>query len=194
MRKFLVFLALAAAAFGQSMLEGGALAAGTAIGTAGGKMVSDGINKNLKKSANVLESAAKTGAKGTSAKETGSVPAAPLLRVGAGVPKVERNNVPPPPPKRAAAKPAKPRPIEVPMVMSAVIPAEPPAFQVNVDLSSVQNGMARESVLALGKPSARITMYEDGHVLEIYQYRNQSLASGTVRLRDGAVWAVEARP
>jgi hypothetical protein len=53
--------------------------------------------------------------------------------------------------------------------------------------------MERNSVLALGVPSARITMYEDGHLLEIYQYRNQTFSSGTVRLRDGSVASVETR-
>jgi hypothetical protein len=37
-------------------------------------------------------------------------------------------------------------------------------------------------------------MFEDTHLVEIYQYRNQTSASGTVRLWDGAVTAVEARP
>ena len=80
------------------------------------------------------------------------------------------------------------------MVMSSVVPERAPFESVNVDISGIQKGMLRDSVLALGSPSARITMYDDGHMLEIYQYRNQTLASGTVRLRDGEVSAVEARP
>lgn len=174
------------------MLESGAVIAGTAIGSAAGKQISDGVNTRLKKSASILDAASKTGAKEAKAAKA---PSTPLLQVGAGVPKAEPNNVPPPPPRRVAVthKPVKTRPVSVPMVMSAVLPVER-AFPVNIDLTGISNGMVRAAVLALGDPSARITMYEDGHLLEIYQYRNQTLASGTVRLRDGAVWAVEARP
>jgi hypothetical protein len=77
--------------------------------------------------------------------------------------------------------------------MSAVVP-KPPSPPADVDLAAIQTGMGRDALLALGIPSARITMYEDGHLLEIYQYHNHTLASGTVRLRDGAVSTVVARP
>lgn len=187
MRKFAIFSVLCAVASGQSMLESGAVIAGTTIGSAAGKKVSDGINASLRKTGRVLDTAAKA-----EPKVTRSAPVAPLLQVSAGVPKAELNNVPPPPPKRVVAKPGKPRSVSVPPVMSAAIPTDPPPIPSSVDFAEIHNGMERDSVLALGNPSARITMYEDGHILEIYQYRGQ--ASGTVRLRDGAVWAVEARP
>lgn len=187
MRKFVIFASLCVVANGQSMLESGAAIAGTTIGSAAGKKVSDGINASLRKTGKVLDTAAKS-----EPKQSRPAPATPLLQVGAGVPKAELNNVPPPPPKRVAAKPSKPRTMSVPPVMSSVIPADPPPIPSSVDLAEIHNGMERDSVLALGNPSARITMYEDGHIVEIYQYRGQ--ASGTVRLRDGAVWAVEARP
>jgi hypothetical protein len=193
MRTLVFFVTLCAVASGQSMRQGGAVLAGTTVGSAAGKKVSDGIDARLKKTSKALDTASKTGTKQ-------DVPTPPLLQVGAGVPagvpKAEANNVPPPPPRRIAAapKPAKPRAVSVPMVMSAVIPEGPPPAPVNVDLAGFHNGMDRDSALALGNPSARITMYEDGHLMEIYQYRNQTLASGTVRLRDGAVWAIEARP
>jgi hypothetical protein len=190
MRKLVLLLIICGAASGQSMRESGAVIAGTTIGSAAGKKVSDGINSRLKKTGKILDTAAKA-----EPKQTKSAPAAPLLQVGAGVPKAEVNNVPPPPPRRAAvAKTPKIRTVDVPMVMSSVLPAAPPPPPANVDLAEIHNGMVRDSVLALGIPSARITMYEDQHLIEIYQYRNATTASGTVRLRDGAVWAVEARP
>ncbi len=181
--------------------------AGTTVGGAAGKTVSDGINKTFKKTDKALTGAAKSGdpekeraerAKEAAEKKAAAATAsAPALKVSAGVPKAEANNVPPPPPpaKRVvAARPAPKRGVAIPIVMSAVAPAGPPAVPVNVDLTAVTRGMARDNVLALGTPSARILMYEDTHVVEIYQYRNQSFPSGVVRLRDGAVTAIEARP
>lgn len=179
------------------MLEAGAVVAGSTVGGAAGKKVSDGIGTSLKKTGKALDTANKTGDK--KGKEPAAVPggSTPILKVSAGVPKTESNNVPPPPPpvKRAVAapKPVRSQAVSVPMVMSSVIPRDEPAFLVNVDLTGVAKGMERSSLLALGMPSARITMYEDGHLLEIYQYRNQTFSSGTVRLRDGSVSAVETR-
>jgi len=192
MRQSVLFLLISATAFGQSMLESGAVMAGTAVGSAAGKKVSEGITKSLKKTGGILDAASKTGEK-----QKSKAPVTPLLQVGAGVPQAELNNVPPPPPptRRAASpRPARTRTVSVPVVMSAVMPEGPPPAPLNVDLNGIAKGMAREEVLGFGDPSARITMYEDGHLIEIYQYRNQTLASGTVRLRDGSVSSVEARP
>ena len=195
MRQIVLLLTISGAAFGQSMLESGAVMAGTAVGSAAGKKVSQGVSASLRKTGSILDAASKTN--GKSAKASLTAPAIPMLQVGAGVPKPEVNNVPPPPPpKRRAAspQPARTRAVSVPVVMSAVVPEASPQHPVNVDLSGVSRGMPRENLLALGTPSARITMYEDGHIEEIYQYRNQTLASGTVRLRDGAVSTIDARP
>jgi len=195
MRQIVLLLTITGAAFGQSMLESGAVMAGTAVGSAAGKKVSQGVGTSLRKTGNILDAASKTNSKPTKASLTAST--TPLLQVSAGVPKPEVNNVPlPPPPKRRAVAPlpVRTRTVSVPVVMSAVLPEAPPQHPVNVDLSGVSRGMARENVLALGTPSARITMFEDGHIEEIYQYRNQTLASGTVRLRDGAVSTIEAKP
>jgi hypothetical protein len=195
MRNIVFTLALCALANGQSMVESGAVLAGTTIGSAAGKKLSDGVDSRLKKTGSVLDAAAKTGSK-AAPPQVPSAPATPLLQVGAGVPKAEANNVPPPPPRRrvAAAKPAKARPVSVPIVMSAVLPQAPSAVLFNVDLTQIQSGMQRDAVLALGVPSARITMYEEGHLVETYQYRNPTMPSGSVRLRDGAVFAVQVRP
>ena len=197
MRQIVLLLTITGAAFGQSMLESGAVMAGTAIGSAAGKKVSQGVNASLRKTGNILDAASKTNAKPAKASSTATASPIPLLQVSAGVPKPEVNNVPlPPPPKRRAAapQPVRTRTVSVPMVMSAVLPDAPPPQPLNVDLSGIARGMQRENVLALGTPSARITMYEDGHIVEIFQYRNQTLASGTVRLRDGSVATIEARP
>ncbi|MEO8099422.1 MAG: hypothetical protein ABI811_17095 [Acidobacteriota bacterium] len=189
MRQFIFLLVAAGSVWSQSMLESAAVVAGTSTGTAAGKKVSDGISATLKKTARPLEQAAKTGAPGKSAAQP-----APLLQASPGVLKAEKNNVPPPPPKRVevrrvAARVATPVPVVLAAVSQVVAPPRPP-----VDLSTVAAGMAREQLLALGTPSARITMYEDGHLVEIFQYSSARASSDTVRLRDGAVATVNARP
>ncbi|MEO5926629.1 MAG: hypothetical protein ABIR70_22630 [Bryobacteraceae bacterium] len=198
MRQTLLFLTISGAVFAQSMLESSAVIAGSTVGGASGKAISTGIDKTFKKTGSILEGAAKTGEKkGKGSPSPAVVSVTPVLRVSPGVPKAELNNVPPPPPptKRAAApKPSRTRAVSVPMVMASVIPRYEPAFLVNVDLAGISRGMDRDSVLSLGIPSARIIMDEDGKIVEIYQYRNQTFHSGTVRLRDGLVWAVETRP
>ena len=214
MRQILFSLAISGAVLSaQSMLETGAVVAGTTVGGAAGKTVSDGINKTFKTTGKALTAATKSGdseketaekARAEKAKEAADKkvaaaanPSTPALKVSAGVPKAEANNVPPPPPKRVVAArpaPAKRSPVGIPMVMSAQIPSGPPSTPVDVDLAAVTRGMGRDSLLALGTPSARITMYDDSHLVEIYQYRNQTFPSGTVRMRDGVVASIEPRP
>lgn len=171
--------------------------AGSTVGSAAGKKVSEGIDKTLRKTGGILGDAAKQGdsKQGDVKKPAAPAAATPLLKVSPGIPKAELNNVPPPPPPRRAAaprppapRPAPPRVIPVPVAVPA---PQPP---LNVDLGLIAHGMPRDQVLDLGSPSARITMYQDGHLVEIFQYRNTDLASGTVRLLDGSVASVEARP
>ena len=97
-----------------------------------------------------------------------------------------------PPPTRRAARPTPPRP--APVEVAYVEPAPEPAPRLDIDLASVLPGMPRPELLALGDPSARITMFEDGHVVEIYSYRNQLLVSGSIRLVDGNVATVQTNP
>jgi hypothetical protein len=51
----------------------------------------------------------------------------------------------------------------------------------------------REEVLKLGPPASRISMFDDGHFLEIYSYATRNTPIGVVRLNDGAVSRVELR-
>ena len=195
MRQILFALILTGTVWGQTMTEAGAVMAGTSVGSAAGKKISEGVNKTLKKTGGILDTAAKAGAKQTKAAPAPSAPAKPMLEVSAGVPKGEVYNVPPPPPpkRRSTARTEPPRQVSAPIVMAAVVPDAEPEPPKNVDLSVVAPGMSREKLLELGVPSARITMFEDNHLVEIFQYRNATLASGTVRLRDGAVVGVQPR-
>ncbi|MEP6961388.1 MAG: hypothetical protein ABI995_04885, partial [Acidobacteriota bacterium] len=144
----------------------------------------------MKKPAKLLEQAGKSGSAAKPAMEV----SAGVPRAEKNVPRAEKNNVPPPPPvkravpvRREQAR-ALPQPTLSMAPLNPVSPPRPPA-----DLSTVATGMARDRVLELGTPSARITMYEDGHLTEIFQY-SSAQPGGTVQLRDGAVASVVVRP
>jgi hypothetical protein len=51
--------------------------------------------------------------------------------------------------------------------------------------------MSREDLLKLGAPAARITMSDDGHLLETFSYMDKDASLGRVRLTDGVVSTVE---
>lgn len=209
MRGFFLVLTLAGALSAQSMVEFGAITAGTAVGGVAGKAVSNGISTSLRKTGGVVQRASKVQPRMQVV--TPSV-AVPSLQVSPGVPKAEPahrrasaqadrsfvppppepNNVPPPPPptRRAARTAPRPAPIEVVYFE----PQPEPAPRVDIDLAYILPGMPRPDLLAFGDPSSRITMFEDGHVVEIYSYRNTLLASGSVRLIDGSVASIQTYP
>lgn len=186
---------------GQTMLEMGGIVAGSSVGSAAGKKLSDSFGSTLKKAAKTTERAAKAEPeKGkqkqpqTEVPEPAPVDPAFLPSTSKGASGNEANNVPPPPPPKKKAQPQqpvraamRPTPVVVPVRYEAPKP-EP----LNVNLSLISTGMRREEVLKLGQPSARISMYESGHLVEIYNYRNATLPSGQLRLQDGAVTSVEA--
>ncbi|HXP83331.1 MAG TPA: hypothetical protein VN841_01345 [Bryobacteraceae bacterium] len=114
------------------------------------------------------------------------------------VPPSAWDDVPPPPPlPRHTAVVTKPAPKPVaappaPVVFVAPPPPPPPPPVTLEDLQRVQTGMTRAEVLKIGEPAARITMFEDGGLLEIFTYYshdpvNGDRSLGTVRLNDGAV-------
>jgi hypothetical protein len=73
-------------------------------------------------------------------------------------------------------------------------PPPPPPPQVTAeDLKNISKGLSRQDLLKLGAPVSRITMDDDGHLLEIFSYANKETSFGRVRLIDGAVASVEIR-
>jgi hypothetical protein len=48
-------------------------------------------------------------------------------------------------------------------------------------------------VLKFGAPASRITMIDDGHLVEIYRYQARDTTFGVVRLSDGSVSSVQVR-
>ncbi len=195
---FLVGLAGGSGALrAQSMVETAAAAAGGSAGGIAGKKVSDGLSKIFDK---VDKQAAKAAdaTKNDAAKSRRAVPDAPppILQVGPGVPQSDGSNVPPPPPVRHAAV-RKSAPVErrMPVIEpTPVVPAAPPAPDVTAaDLKRVTSGMLRDELLKLGSPAARISMVDDGHLLEIYRYQMNETTFGVVRLTDGTVSTVVVR-
>ena len=178
---------LAGADFGQTMVEFGAAAAGGSVAGASGKKVSDGINSIFGKVNGTTDKAAASG-KAAPAKQQ------PALEVSSGVPKDDSSGVPPPPESRAAVRKAAPEPASVVTVaeVAPVAPPPPPPQMTAENLKQVAPGASREDVLKLGAPSARITMIDDGHLVEVYNYIAHGENLGRVRLSDGAVASVQA--
>ena len=183
---FLVVIASA-----QTMTEVGASAAGSAIGSAAGKKVSEGVT-------GIFGALNKTTAKAAKAPED-KEKSAPLLEVGPGAPKASLaasggESVPPPPPPAGHRAIAKPTVAAEPVLPEIIPPPPPPPPAVTLeDLKKVTNGMSREDVLKLGAPSSKITMSDDGHLFETFSYWEKDTAIGRVKLTDGTVSSVEMR-
>jgi hypothetical protein len=76
--------------------------------------------------------------------------------------------------------------------LADVVPALPPPPEMSPEnLKTVSVGMSREDLLKFGAPASKISMDEDGHLVEIYSYRQKDLKIGTVRLSNGAVASVQ---
>lgn len=192
MRGLTCVLFLATTVYGQSMLETGAAAAGGSVGGVAGKSVGEGLANIFNKVDQAAGKAAKTG----SNPKTASNPNAPLMEVGPGVPK-GGSFVPPPPPMRRTAVRKTARALRVPAAAAVAPPVIPPAaplLEVTTgDLKKVVAGMDRENVLQMGPPAVRITMFDDGHLLEIYRYMENDTTIGVVKLVDGSVESVRTR-
>ncbi len=59
------------------------------------------------------------------------------------------------------------------------------------DLKKIVEGSKRDDLLKLGAPAGRITMDDDGHLVEVYDYSHGGVHIGRVRLTDGVVSKVE---
>jgi len=114
------------------------------------------------------------------------------------------DDVPPPPPLPKHLAPLAKQtllspPVQSPLPRPASLPPPPPPQSVTLqELKTIETGMTRSDLLKLGQPSARITMFENGGLLEIYSYHSHDAVSGdrplaTVQLKDGTVSHVELR-
>jgi hypothetical protein len=178
---------LAGAAFGQTMVEFGAAAAGGSVAGASGRKVSDGITSIFGKVNGTTDKAAASGKPGAGKQQ-------PALQVSPGVPKDDGSGVPAPPETHAAVRKAAPEssPVITVAEVAPVAPPPPPPQMTAEELKQVAPGVSRDDLLKLGAPSARITMIDDGHLVEVYNYIAHGENLGRVRLTDGAVASVQA--
>lgn len=190
--------AIAGLAWSQAMTEAAGIIAGGSIGGVAGKKVSDGITNVLQKVDSVANTAAKTGKAPAIAVEKAKETT--VLQVSPGGVIKDHSLVPPPPPpvRRAAAVP--PPPPQAQEHATAVIrqpipvlPPPPPPQVTTDDLKTLASGTGRADVLKLGAPASRITMYDDGHLVEIFRYQTRDTTLGVVRLSDGSVSSVQVR-
>jgi hypothetical protein len=193
MRHALLFLSVTAAMWGQSMTEAAAAVAGGSIGGAAGKKVSSSIDTIFGKVDDTAKKAASQD-KGK-AKQTAAVPA---IQVGPGRPRVDTVPPPPPPALHPARAPRVSKP-QVPVVAAYVpepVVQPPPAVRprmTSAELSQVTPGTSREDVLKLGTPAAKITMFDGGHLVEVYRYADKDNSLGSIQLSDGEVSNVIVR-
>jgi hypothetical protein len=195
-----MFLAVAGLGWSQALTEAGGAIAGGSIGGVAGKKVSDGITTVLGKVDAVAGKAAKTEKAPEVAMEkakTGNSNESTVLQVGPSSVVKDHSLVPPPPPARHVAavvpeppsEPSKPRAT----IQRIAVLAPPPPQVTRDDLKALSSGTARADVLKLGAPASRITMYADGHLVEIYRYQTRDTTVGVVHLSDGSVSSVQVR-
>lgn len=195
MRILASFLMITGAALAQNLTEFGAVAAGSAVGGASGKAVSNGITAIFGKTDEQAAKAANKEIKKEKEKE--KEPEAPAFKVSPGVPSAQTGGVPlppPPAPRRAApqglpvAQFTAPQEATQGLSLADVTPAlPPPPVMSPEDYRTVSNGMTRADVLKFGAPSSKITMFEDGHLVEVFSYYQNGQRFGSLRLTDGAV-------
>lgn len=219
MRGLALFLALSGMAGAQSLAEYGAAAAGGATGGAAGKKVSEGITTIFGKMDKQAADAAKQGtskpadskppqtaAPATTAKVTqptefqpSDTHTAPVRRSAKSA---DPSQVPEPPGEtpvhRVAPKKSAPASlitaVPVPLLDLISLPSLPPPPVATPEaLRTLARGATRADVLSLGFPSSRLSMYDDGHLGEVYGYTRDNVTFGVVRLSDGVVSSVEVR-
>jgi hypothetical protein len=190
-------LLVSGAAHGQAMSDFAAASAGAAIGAAGGKAASNGITAIFNKVNGAADKAAKADQpalvvgpsqqKDAPAAAPGgsTAGAASMAAMGgsASAPSGSSQN---------GANRGATQSISLASMLQQSQSAAAPAPQMTADaLRTVTTGMEREDVLKLGTPAYRITMFEGGHLVETYAYRNNGEKFGSVRLTDGSVAAVQ---
>jgi hypothetical protein len=190
LRHLAFIVLLSATAFSQNLTEFGAITAGGAIGGAGGKPVSNGISAIFGK---VDQQTAKAAVK-PAKKE---VPEPPSFKASQGVSLDETGGVPlpPAPHKSAIALPVAeyvlPQEITRIRSLADVAPTLPPPPEMSPEeFRTISNGMSRQDLLRRGAPASKITMFDDGHLVEVYSYRQNGQKFGTLHLTDGAVSSI----
>lgn len=185
----------------QTLAEHAAAASGATIGTAAGKPISNAITKIFGQTDNSAKKAASASLSKTSTKtETESTPVIPPAAPGATVgDSASSGPVGESTPSRHGgfARHSAVRhyttPINTPAPVENIQP--PPRKEPTAEeLASIHVGASeQELVSALGQPESKVTIPDDGHLVEICQYWSNGRQLGTVRLDNGQVVNVESR-
>lgn len=204
-------LLLAAGAYGQTLSEHAAAAAGATIGTAAGKPVANALAGIMGQVDDATATAAKTGTKAKAVTTTtiapekfmpedtarqtnrGGSPGAFSPGFGADV-EPRDSDLPQRPQPVARRRPAPVRAVPAPAVAPAVVeqPVKEPSLE---EVASVKLGTSEQDLFAvLGQPESRVIVPDDdGHMRESCQYWNKGKQLGTIRLDNGQVVRVEVR-
>jgi len=201
--RFSMLLVVAGLAWSQALTEAAGIVAGGSVGTGAGKKVGEGVAAVLQnvnttaskaakpeKVANMAKPAEKSSAKAADKASEGAV-----LQTGPGGVVKDHSLVPPPPPKKIAAVVPPPPPLtaSAPAALTPRLVLPPPPQATAEDLKTLTSGTSKAEVLRLGAPSSRVTMFDDGHLVEIFRYQAKDFTFGIVRLSDGSVSSVQVR-
>jgi hypothetical protein len=182
----------------QSLAEHAAAASGATIGTAAGKPLSNAMTKIFGQTDTTTKKAASAPAvtKTPAKPEPESAPLIQAVRpsgggespsIGGGSPRSRHGGFAP---RRADAEYASINPPKAVVAYQEPVRKEPTAE----DLAIIQVGASEEWVVAvLGQPESKVTIPDDGHLLQICQYWSKGKQLGTVRLDNGQVVNVESR-
>jgi len=185
------FLLVAAEA--QSLAEHAAAASGATIGTAAGKPLSTAITKIFGQTDTATKKAAS--APITTKTHVKQEPeAAPLIPVapqagGGSLPSMGGGSAPSRhggfAPRRGSAEYAA---ITPPAPVAAYVEEPPRKEPTAEELASIKVGASeQELVTTLGQPESKVTIPDDGHLVQICQYWSKGKQLGTVRLDNGQV-------
>ena len=190
----------------QSLAEHAAAASGATIGTAAGKPLSNAMTKifgqtdTTTKKAASASIATKTANTKTPAKPEPELESPPLVlaapQSGGGGGSIPSMGSTAPSrhggfaPRRGAAEYASIKP-PAPVVAYQEPPRKEPTAE---ELASIQVGASeQELVSTLGPPESKVTIPDDGHLVQICQFWSKGKQLGTVRLDNGQVVNVESR-
>lgn len=184
----------------QSLSEHAAAAAGATIGTAAGKPMSNAITKIFGQVDNDTKKAANQKAD-TKPQPKTPAPTSPTPMLGTPSPGQPLSSHPsnPEPYRRSTRAPvsdySQTDAVNPSVVAAPVVVPEPPRKEPTQEqLASVKVGATASEVLSvLGPPESRVTIPDDGHLLEICQYWAKGKQLGTIRLDNGQVITVETK-
>ena len=181
----MMLVAIAGLASSQAITDAAAVIAGGSVGAGAGKKVGEGISNVFNNVDATTNKAAKTKTERVARVEKPTEKAAPkpsqradgggtVLQTGPGGVVKDHSLVPPPPPKKLVAVVPPPPPVVMPppTVVQPVVVLPPPPVATADELKTLAGGTPRADVLKLGAPASRITMFDDGHLVEIYRYQS----------------------